>query len=139
MIMILIGGTVFYEWSKADPEKRVAPISLVLMLILLFAVLTVLVWGSIMLRPTVTSLHDYGILHGLRFSRRWSPFDTIQTFYIEEEEFQGRRFKFLNWQENGLEDESYAVIPSDVDATAIAALLKSKGVEQATLSDGDKP
>jgi len=102
-------------------------------------VLTVLVWGSIMLRPTVTSLHDYGILHGLRFSRRWSPFDTIQTFYIEEEEFQGRRFKFLNWQENGLEDESYAVIPSDVDATAIAALLKSKGVEQATLSDGDKP
>lgn len=139
MIMILIGGTVFYEWSKADPEKRVAPISLAFILILLFAVLTVLVWGSILLRSTVTSLHDYGILHGPRFSRRWIPFDTIQTFYIEEEEFQDRRFKFLNWQENGLEDESYAVIPSDVDTTAIAALLKSKDVKQAAPSGGDEP
>lgn len=132
-MMILMGGAVVYEWSTADPGTRLTPINLVLHLSLLFLALTCLLtgfaWGSIMLQWTVTSLHDHGISHGPRFSRRWIPFSSIQAFYIEEQEFQGRRFRFLNWQEEGLEEESYALIPVNVDTALIVTLLKSKEVE----------
>lgn len=137
MAMVLVGGTVIYQWSKADPEKRIAPPSLALVVILLFIALTGLAWGSILLRSKVTSLYQNGILHGECFSRRWTPFDSIEAFEIEEVEFEGRRFTFLNWQESGGEEESYAVIPPEVDIAEIIALLTSKGIKQTALSTGD--
>lgn len=132
----MVAGTVACQWYIADPEKRVAPMSLALVVIVLFIFLTALAWCSILLRSTVTSLYQNGILHGPRFSRKWTHFHSIEAFYMEENEFQGRPFTFLNWQESGWEEESYAIVPPEVDTAEIIALFKSKGIEQAVEING---
>jgi hypothetical protein len=135
--LVMVAGTVAYQWYIADTEKRVAPIILALVVIVLFIFLTALAWCSNLLRSTVTFLYQNGILHGPRFSRKWTPFRSIEVFYMEEDEFQSRPFTFLNWQESGWEEESYAVVPFEVDTAEIIALFKSKGIEQAVEINDD--
>lgn len=129
-VFALIGGLMTFEWSQADPEKRVSVFGGVLVYLILCSVLLGLARAKLALNSTRTSLRENGILHGRKFSPRWIPYDVIEIFWIEDAEFEGRRFRFLTWFEAGDEEEMYAVIPETLDPRAIVEFLKSKEVEQ---------
>jgi hypothetical protein len=131
----MVGGLLFYKWSEADPEKRPSPLGLVIVFLALCTVLFALVRLKLALNKTRTSLRENGMWHGPLDSRRWIPYGTIQVFTIEEDECDGRRFRFLVWFEEHLEEECHSVLPETLDPRGVIEILKSKGVEHRVTLD----
>lgn len=129
-VFALFGAVLFFEWSQADPMKRLSPLGAAMIFLVFCSAMLGLARVALALNSTRTSLRENGILHGPRFSPRWTPYEAMEIFWIENVEMDGWRFQFLTWFETGKEEEMYAVIPEALDPQEIVDLLKSKSVKQ---------
>ena len=135
-LLFLIGGLTVWEWTDADPATRASIPKLAGIIITLFGVLLGLSWVNVLLRRTSsTVIYRGGIAHGSRFKKQWVPWDQIEYFYTDEQKLGSDTFRFLGWQQAGLEDDSFSVLPDTVDLQAVIQQFKNNKVEQ--VEDGD--
>ena len=132
-LLVLIGGLVVWEWIDADPATRASIPEIVGIISTLFGVLLGLSWIKVLLwRTNSTGIYMGGVAHGSRFNKQWVPWDQIEYFYTDEHKLESVTFRFLSWQQAGLEDESFSVLPDTVDLQAVVHQFKNNKVR-----DGD--
>jgi hypothetical protein len=123
---------ITWEWSDADPTKRVGVPMLICIILALFGFFVAISWVHVRLnRRTTTTLHERGLLHGSLSKRRWIPWSEIESFYLDEDAIGQQRFRFLTWTRAGADDEEFSVLQDDVDSDAVVSIFKNNKVEQA--------
>ena len=130
-VLFLVGGLIILEWSDADPTTRASIPELVGIISTLFGFLFGLGWFFVRLNRTdSTAIHEGGLIHGSRMKKQWIPWDQIQYFYTDEDSIGSLTFRFLSWQQEGHEDESFSVVPDTIDLETAIQHFKTNQVEQ---------
>lgn len=127
----LLAGVITWDWSHADPTKRVGVPSLIGIMLALFGFFFAVAWTYVRLnRTTRTSLHERGLLHGSFSRRRWIPWPEIEFFSVDEEAMGPQRFRFLTWTRVGAEEEEFSVLADDVDSDVIVRVFQKNKVAE---------
>lgn len=135
-VLGLLGGLIVWEWSNADPTRRVSVPMLLCSMTALFCFFFVMGWIYARLnRATKTTIYEQGIVHGSLSNKQWIPWSSMKYFYVEEESLGQNSFRFLTWSRFDADEEELSVVPDDVDLVSVVGHFISKKVEQVVILD----
>jgi hypothetical protein len=127
---ILLICYFMWVWSDADPMKRVSFASMIYILIGLGVILYLLIVVTTICQRGMTVIRDHGIESGYSGNRLWSPYSSMEWFYIDEDSMEGEVFTFLTWMSQDSNEESFSVLPSAKESVDIRSLLLGRGVRE---------
>ena len=136
-VLGLVGGSITWKWSEADPTTRASVPLLIGIILALFSFFVVMAWIHVRLnRATKTTIYERGLVHGSLLRKQWIPWAEMEHFYVDEDSIGPQTFRFLTWARVGANDQEFSVVPDDADLDAAVRCLKKNNVEQAAPSNG---